>query len=172
MLVALTGIETQQIEIIKTEYTQIQTEHITTTAQQIEVIQIHHTLYDELTENQKEQLTGVIMAAAGNESYKGKYLVACVLRNRVNKYGIYKVLTSGHVEKPFYITNETGYELEQRNKQLADARQAFKIAFNNNDYPNLMYYQNPLYSTDDGLAFFSKLTYVLTEGGHNFYKEQ
>jgi spore germination cell wall hydrolase CwlJ-like protein len=172
LAIVLSKAKKQEIKIIDTNYTQIQTTQIVLAVnKETEVIHIKYTLYDKLTESQKGKLTGIIMAAAGSESYRGKYLVACVLRNRVKKYGIYEVLTSGHVEKPFYITDETGWELEQREKQLADAEKALETAFNNNAYPELMYYQNPLYSTDDGLAFFNNLEYVLSEGGHKFYKE-
>jgi len=126
----------------------------------------------ELKADYTAELAPIIMSAAGNQTYKGKYLVACVLRNRVEKYGLESVLTSGHVEKPYIKPKGLSeWQSEQIDKQYQDCVKAVNKAYETQEYADLLYYCNPKISSQDGLEFFNKLTFVIAEGEHKFYKE-
>lgn len=164
----------ENIKVDTQNYTQIEQkqEHNKLNVIVIKIKVKETTLYDELTAEQIETLARIVMSASGNQTYKGKYLVACVLRNRVNKYGVVNVLTSGHVETPYkQLQGLSEWQSKQVNKQLTECRQAIKQAFSCSDNEDLFYYQNPQYSTNDGLEFFETLQFVIKEDEHCFYKE-
>lgn len=118
------------------------------------------------------ELTPIVMSAAGCTNYESKYKVACVLRNRKEKYGMDSPLFWEYIEPPFRITDETDWELETRQEQWADCERAIRQAFTEPYYnTSIFYYCVPDDCSEEGWEFFKTLTFVCKADVIYFYKE-
>lgn len=118
------------------------------------------------------KFTPIVMSACGCTNYKSKYLVACCLRNRMNYYGLDNPLLWGHIEKPYKLTYEYEWELEERLRQIEDSQEAVRHAFfiNTEDYSDITYYRVPKDSKRYTDAFFDKLEDFIEVDTVHFYK--
>ena len=166
---------------------QIQKEHYTDTAQ----VEIPAFLFDrpepvyvQIVSEPKEELfipaeidtlARVVFAESGNQSYKGKVLVAATIRNRFR---------TGNYLFPINVVNQPGQyasakELSEINtaterKQYEDCKKALIEAFNSGDtYKDIKYFCNPKTSDPVMLQWFkNELELVTIEGQHYFYREK
>ena len=117
-------------------------------------------------------LSRVVFSEAGNQSYKGKILVAATIYNRSQRTGLtpYDVVCQpGQYATPRELPTITTTE---EIKALEDCRKAVIEVFNsNNTYGDIEYFCNPRISNKASLEWFKdNLTLVCVEGEHNFYK--
>ena len=117
-------------------------------------------------------LSRVVFSEAGNQSYKGKVLVAATIYNRSQRTGMtpYEVVCQpGQYATPRELSTIT---TPQEIKALEECRQAVIEVFNSNDtYNGIEYFCNPRISNKASLKWFKdNLTLVIIEGEHNFYK--
>lgn len=121
-----------------------------------------------------ELLARVVFAESGNQSYKGKILVAATIKNRSEQWNITPteaVTAKDQYAKPYDIAKiKTNIEKQQH----ADCIKAITEVFNsNNTYDDVLYFCNPKLSNEQSLKWFNdNLVLVTVEGDHYFYKSK
>jgi spore germination cell wall hydrolase CwlJ-like protein len=120
-------------------------------------------------------LSRVIFTEAGNQSYRGKLLVAATIRNRY-RTGNYRDLCAVVYQQGQYATPRElpTITTPQELKQLEECKQAVIEVLNSDDtYGGVMYFCNPRISDPVSLRWFeSELELVCVEGEHYFYRER
>ncbi len=120
-------------------------------------------------------LSRVVFSEAGNQSYKGKLLVAATIKNRYqtgNYNSLYAVVNQqGQYATPRDLATIT---TPQELAQLEECKRAVIEALNSHDtYGRVSYFCNPRICDKSLLRWFeSELELVCIEGEHNFYRER
>lgn len=120
-------------------------------------------------------LSRVIFTEAGNQSYKGKLLVAATIKNRYQAgdyNSLYAVVNQqGQYATPRELATIT---TPQELAQLEECKRAVIEALNSHDtYGRVSYFCNPKISDKVSLRWFeNELELVCVEGEHSFYRER
>lgn len=117
----------------------------------------------------------VVMAESGNQSFRGKYLVACTIVNRSKKYNksfdeiIYQ---PGQYAKPYvFKTGLSTWQKEQESLMFNECVEAVKMALEETE--PVMYFCNPKTSTKAGFEWIEENAILYcVEQDHNFYIEE
>lgn len=117
----------------------------------------------------------VVMAESGNQSFRGKYLVACTIVNRSKKYNksfdeiMYQ---PGQYAKPYvFKTGHSAWQKEQELLMFNECVAAVKMALEETE--PVMYFCNPKTSTKTGFEWIEENAILYcVEQDHNFYVEE
>lgn len=117
----------------------------------------------------------VVMAESGNQSFRGKYLVACTIVNRSKKYNksFDEVMYQpGQYAKPYvFKTGLSTWQKEQETLMFNECVEAVKMALEETE--PVMYFCNPKTSTKTGFEWIEENAILYcVEQDHNFYVEE
>lgn len=119
---------------------------------QVENSMVDEEFEQELPYDQLEEVAICVTAEAQNQGYKGMYLVVCVIFNRV-KHPDYPDTIHGVISQPYQFTSYSDGGMQKWNQPTDECYQAVLDAYNNNRYPELIYFREGGYSEYGTPAF-------------------